>query len=171
MLREDLEKASALGIPATYREGCAIKRWDGKPDQRDAAGFTEQATFHPTKYLTRVLKWLAKRPNFECYTHTKMMTIEEKGLLSKEVRVGTLDGRTITCKKAVEATFIPLQKLSIVAQLEYHRTYCIAIRLPKNTIEDCLINDQADPYHYIPFADCDAENDYLVIGGCDHKVG
>ncbi len=61
MLREDLEKASALGIPATYREGYAIKRWDGKPDQRDAASFTEQATFHPTKYLTRVLKWLAKR--------------------------------------------------------------------------------------------------------------
>ena len=99
------------------------------------------------------------------------MTIEEKGLLNKEVRVGTLDGRTITCKKAVEATCIPLQKLSIVAQLEYHRTYCIAIRVPKNTIEDCLINDQADPYHYIRFTDCDAENDYLVIGGCDHKVG
>lgn len=171
MMREDAEKASALGIPTTYREGYAIKGWDGRPDQRDAAVFTEQATFHPTKYLTGLLKWLAKQPNFECYTHTRMMSIEEKGLLNKEVRVGTLDGHTITCKDAVEATCIPLQKLSIVAQLEYHRTYCIAIRVPKHAIEDCLINDQADPYHYVRFTDCDAENDYLVLGGCDHKVG
>lgn len=61
--------------------------------------------------------------------------------------------------------------MSIVAQTEYHRTYCIAIRIPKNSIEDCLINDQADPYKYIRFTACDDDNDYLVIGGCDHKVG
>ena len=171
MLQEDVKKASELGIPAYYKEGYAIKGWDGKPDQRDVAVFEEQATFHPTKYIIGVLKWLAKQPNFTCYTRTRMMSIDEKGLLSKEVHIGTLDGHTITCKNAVEATCIPLQKLSIVAQVEYHRTYCIAIRVPKNSIEDCLINDQADPYKYIRFTDCDGSNDYLVIGGCDHKVG
>lgn len=171
MLQEDVKKASELGIPAHYKEGYAIKGWDGKPDQRDAAVFEEQATFHPTQYMIGVLKWLAKQPNFTCYAHTRMMSIEEKGLISKEVHISTLDGHTITCNNAVEATCIPLQKLSIVAQLEYFRTYCIAIRVPKNSIEDCLINDQADPYMYIRFTECDAENDYLVIGGCDHKVG
>lgn len=171
MLQEDVSMAKKLGIPAYYEEGYAIKGWDGIPDQRDAAIFEEQATFHPTKYMIGVLKWLAEQPNFACYTHTRMVSIEEKGLLSKEVHISTLDGQTITCKDAVEATCIPLQKLSIVAQLEYHRTYCIAIRVPKNSIEDCLINDQADPYKYIRFTACDDDNDYLVIGGCDHKVG
>lgn len=171
MLQEDVSKAKELGIPTHYEKGYAIKGWDGTPDQRDAAVFEEQATFHPTAYLVGVLKWLAKQPNFACYTHTRMISIEEKGLLSKEVRIGTLDGSTITCKDAVEATCIPLQKLSIVAQVEYNRTYCIAIRVPKNSIEDCLINDQAEPYRYIRFTACDDENDYLVIGGCDHKVG
>lgn len=171
MLREDVDKAKELGLPVSYKEGYAIKGWDGKPDQRDVAVFEEQATFHPTKYMVGVLKWLAQQPNFECYTQTRMMSIEEKGIISKEVKVGTLDGYTITCKDAVEATCIPLQKLSIVAQLEYFRTYCIAIRVPKNTIEDCLINDQADPYHYIRFTECDSKDDYLVIGGGDHKVG
>ena len=171
LLQEDVRKASELGIPARYEEGYAIKGWDGTPDQRDAAMFAEQATFHPTTYMVGILKWLAVQPNFACYTHTRMMSIEEKGLISKEVVIGTLDGRTITCKDAVEATCIPLQKLSIVAQMEFHRTYCISIRVPKNSIEDCLINDQADPYKYIRFTACDDDNDYLVIGGCDHKVG
>ncbi|KAI9880847.1 MAG: hypothetical protein M1830_010442 [Pleopsidium flavum] len=170
-LKEEVQKAQKLGLPASFQEGYAIKGWDGKLDQRDAAIFDDQATFHPTKYMVGVLKWLANQPNFECYTHTRMMSIEEKGLISKEVDVGTEDGYTITCNDAIEATCVPLQKLSIVAEMEYYRTYCIAIRVPKGSIEDCLLYDQADPYKYIRFTACDDSDDYLVIGGCDHKVG
>ncbi|KAL9119700.1 MAG: hypothetical protein Q9187_003746 [Circinaria calcarea] len=173
MMKADAQKAQELGLPTSYKEGYAIRGWDGKVDQRDVAIFEQNATFHPTQYIVGVLKWLAKQPNFECYTRTRMTSVEEKGglLSSKEVRVGTLDGQTITCKNAIEATCVPLQKLSVVAQLEYFRTYCIAIRVPKGMIEDCLINDQADPYHYIRFTACDDKDDYLVIGGGDHKVG
>lgn len=170
-LREDSEKASKLGLKTTYKENYAIRGWDGKIDQRDVAVYEDQATFHPTKYLVGILKWLKTQPNFECYTRTRMSSIKEEGLLNKQVRIDTVDGQTIICKDAVEATCIPLQKLSIVAQVEYYRTYCIAIRVPKGSIEDCLINDQADPYHYIRFTACDDKDDYLVIGGYDHKVG
>lgn len=51
------------------------------------------------------------------------------------------------------------------------RTYCIAIRVPKGYVEDCMIYDQADPYKYVRFTACDKQDDYLVVGGCDHKVG
>lgn len=171
-MKEEVKKVSELGIKATFQEGYAIKGWDGKVDQRDAAIFPEQATFHPTKYVIGILKWLADQPNFSCYTRTRMMSVEEKGLLTtKEVQVGTMDGHTITCKDAVEATCVPLQKLSIVAQMEFFRTYCIAIRVPKGSIEDCLIDDEADPYHYVRFTACDEKDDYLIIGGGDHKVG
>ncbi|KAI9698857.1 MAG: hypothetical protein M1820_007364 [Bogoriella megaspora] len=170
-LRAEGEKAKDLGIETEYRENYAIRGWDGKPDQRDALVFKDNAAFHPTKYLVGVLKWLKQQPNFACYTHTRMSSIEEKGLISKHIEVSTFDGHTIKCKDAVEATGIPLQKLSIVAEVEYYRTYCIAVRITKNTVEDCLINDQDDPYHYVRFTACDSANDYLIIGGYDHKVG
>lgn len=175
-MAEDAEKAKELGLAVSVKEGYAVKGWDGKVDQRDAVIFEEQATFHPTKYMVGVLKWLAEQPNFSCYTHTRVISIEEKGMEvlgfgSKEVHIGTEGGNTITCKNALEATCVPLQKLAVVAQMEYFRTYCIAIRVPKGTIEDCNLYDEADPYHYVRFTACDENNDYLVLGGCDHKVG
>ena len=170
-LRGEAEKAKSLGLTTEFRENFAVRGWGGKPDQRGGAIFFQQATFHPTKYLIGVLKWLAKQPNFSCFTHTRMLTCEEKGLINKEVQVGTLDGLTITCKDAVEATCVPLQKLSIIAEMEFCRTYCIAARIPKGSYEDCLIYDIADPYHYIRFTHCDDTDDYLVLGGGDHKVG
>ena len=175
-LKTEVDKAKELGIKAEFKENYAIKGWDGKIDQRDVAMFKGQATFHPTKYLDGVLSWLKKQPQFSCFTRTRVMSMKEKGievlgLGSKDVRVSTLDGYTITCENALEATCIPLQKLSVVAEIEYMRTYCIAIRVPKDYIEDCLIYDQMDPYHYTRLTACDEKDDYLVVGGCDHKVG
>ena len=169
--KEEAKVMKELGFDVEYREGFAVRGWDGKVDQRDAVTYGGQGTFHPTKYLVGVLKWLAKQPNFQCYTRTRVHAVEEKGLLDKEVRVRTESGLTVTCENAVEATNIPLQKLSVVAELEYFRTYCIAIRVPKGSIEDCLLYDSMDPYHYVRFTACDDKDDYLVIGGNDHKVG
>ena len=175
-LKEEVVKSTELGLSASFKEGYAIKGWDGKVDQRDAAVFKQQATFHPTKYIKGVLAWLSEQPHFSCYTRTRVMSIEEKGLEilgfgSKDVRVSTLDGHTVTCENAVEATNIPLQKLSVVVELEFMRTYCIAVRVPKGYIEDCLIYDEAEPYHYVRLTACDEQDDYLIVGGCDHKVG
>ncbi|KAK4986756.1 hypothetical protein LTR66_007773 [Elasticomyces elasticus] len=175
-LKEEVAKMKAIGMTADFKEGFAIPGWDGKIDQRDAMIIGNQATFHPTKYFLGVLKWLKDQPNFSCYTHTRMMDLQEKGIEimgmgSKDVKITTEAGNTITCKNAVEATCIPLQKLSVVAEMEFMRTYCIAIRVPKNYIEDCLIYDTEDAYKYVRFTACDSKDDYLVIGGCDHKVG
>jgi hypothetical protein len=107
-----------------------------------------------------------------------MISIEEKGIEvpvlnigEKTVKISTLGGHTITCKHAVEATCVPLQKLSVIAEMEYDRTYCIAIRIPKGSIEDCLLYDTAEEYKYLRLTECDEKDDYIVLGGCDHKVG
>ena len=176
VLKEEVELAKKFGMAISYQENLTVKGWDGKVDQRDAAVFEVQATFHPTKYLVGILNWLSKQPNFSCYTRTRVMSVEEKGIEilgmgSKDVTVSTEDGHTVTCKDALEATCVPLQKLSVVTQMEFMRTYCIAIRVPKGYIEDCLIYDQADPYTYARLTACDEKDDYFVVGGCDHKVG
>ena len=50
-LKAEVAKAQELKLNAEYREGYAVKGWDGEPDQRDAGVFYNQGTFHPTKYL------------------------------------------------------------------------------------------------------------------------
>ena len=135
-----------------------------------------QATFHPTEYLAGVLRWLRKQPNFQCYTHTRVVGIHEKGveLLGighKSVTVDTEAGHTVRAEHVVEATGIPLQKLAVVAELGYYRTYCIAVRVPKGSVDDCLLCGTAKPYKYVSLTPCDSQDDYLVVGGCGHPVG
>ncbi|KAL4914804.1 DAO-domain-containing protein [Aspergillus aurantiobrunneus] len=167
-MKREVEVAKEAGIDVMYQEGFSISGWDGKIDQRDAVVFAGQATFHPTKYLLGVLDWLRSHPNFECYAGTRVTGIKEKG---GDIRVATEAGHTVTAEEVVEATCIPLQKLSVIAEMGYYRTYCIAVRVPKGLVEDCLIYDTDDPYKYVRFTQCDERNDYLVVGGCDHKVG
>jgi len=175
-LIEESRKAEEMGLQAQYKEGFKVKGWEGSIDQSDAVIYPNQATFHPTKYLVGLLEFLKKQPNFSCYTYTRCMDVTEKGmeimgLGHKAVYVKTIDGHTIKCGDAVEATMIPLQKLSVIAEEEYFRTYCIAARVPKGSIEDCLLYDSAEIYKYIRLTECDEKSDYLVVGGGDHKVG
>ncbi|KAL2023279.1 hypothetical protein VTK56DRAFT_3017 [Thermocarpiscus australiensis] len=175
-LREEAEMQRRIGIETRFDENLTVRGWTGKPDQRGGLVAENQATFHPTKYLAGVLAWLKQQPNFQCYTRTRVMSISEKGaeLLGmghKSVEIKTESGYTVKAEHAVEATCIPLQKLSVVAELEYYRTYCIAVRIPKGSVEDCLLYDNAEEYKYVRLTACDDKDDYLVVGGCDHKVG
>ena len=175
-LKIEAATARDCGLSSIYEEGYVIKGWDGKHDQRGVTIFSDQATFHPTLYFNGVLRWLKQQENFSCVTHTKITQIEEEGMgvLSmghRQVKVQSEDGHTIKCNHAVEATCVPLQKSNVIAEMEYFRTYCIAIRVPKGKVEDCLLYDSADKYKYLRITDCDAKDDYLIVGGCDHKVG
>ena len=173
---EEGHKAQELGLKTEYKEGYLLKGWDTKADYRDAVCYSGQATFHPTKYCVGVLKFLQQQPNFSCYTNTRVMEVQEKGIEilgmgQKEVYVKTLDDHTIKCADAVEATCTPLQKLSVIIQQETYRTYCIALRVPKGSVEDCLFYDSAELYKYVRLTECDKKDNYMIVGGGDHKVG
>ncbi|KAK0610630.1 FAD dependent oxidoreductase-domain-containing protein [Bombardia bombarda] len=175
-LREEAEMQKKLGMETQFDENLTVRGWTGAVNQRGGLVADNQATFHPTKYLSGVLNWLKQHPNFQCYTRTRAMSIEEMGieflgLGHKSVVIKTEDGQTITAKHAVEATCVPLQKLSVITQLEFYRSYCIAVRVPKGSVEDCLLYDNAEEYKYVRLTACDDKDDYLVVGGCDHKVG
>jgi len=179
-LMEDVEAAREAGLDAIYQDGFAIPGWDGQIDQRDAAIFNNQATFHPTKYIVGVLEWLQQQKNFQAFSNTRAAEIKEKGVTvpvvnvhlgPRDTVVKTEDGHTVIASHTVEATCVPLQRLSLVAEMEYHRTYCIAIRIPKGTVEDCLLYDSAEAYKYVRMTQCDDQDDYMVVGGCDHAVG
>ncbi|KAK0624423.1 FAD dependent oxidoreductase-domain-containing protein [Immersiella caudata] len=175
-LKSEAEMQRELGMEVRFDENLTVKGWSGSVDQRGGMVVENQATFHPTKYLAGVLNWLKEQPNFKCYTRTRVASIKESGIEAlglghKKVVIQTENGHTVTADFAVEATCVPLQKLSVITQLEFFRTYCIAARVPKGSVEDCLLYDDAEMYKYIRLTACDDKNDYLVVGGCDHKVG
>ncbi len=123
-LKEEVAKCKGIGMDVDFKEGYVVKGWDGQPDQRDAAIFQHQATFHPTKYLNGILKWLKEQPNFKCFSHTRVMDTPEKGIEigpigRKTVQVKTDRGHTVTCGDVIVATCVPLQKLSVIAEMEY----------------------------------------------------
>lgn len=177
-LREEAEMQRKLGIESKFDETLTVRGWNGSINQRGGLVVANQATFHPTKYLAGVLAWLKTQPNFQCYTRTRVMSVDEKGtsalklgMGNERVIISTEGGHTITAAYAVEATCVPLQKLSIITELEFYRTYCIAARVPRGSVEDCLLYDNAEMYKYVRLTACDEKDDYLVVGGCDHKVG
>jgi nitrite reductase/ring-hydroxylating ferredoxin subunit len=56
------------------------------------------------------------------------------------------------------------------AKLPAYRTYAIGARVPKNSVEQCLIWDTADPYMYVR-TQPETDYDVLIVGGEDHRVG
>eukprot|EP01053_Blabericola_migrator_P008422 Blabericola_migrator_1__8421@NODE_438_length_8472_cov_502_790006_g344_i0_p1_GENE_NODE_438_length_8472_cov_502_790006_g344_i0NODE_438_length_8472_cov_502_790006_g344_i0_p1_ORF_typecomplete_len541_score84_75DAO/PF01266_24/6_2e42Rieske/PF00355_26/4_4e03Rieske/PF00355_26/1e13Pyr_redox_3/PF13738_6/9_1e06Pyr_redox_3/PF13738_6/0_023Pyr_redox_2/PF07992_14/1_8e05Pyr_redox_2/PF07992_14/7_4NAD_binding_8/PF13450_6/1_1e06FAD_binding_3/PF01494_19/3_6e06Thi4/PF01946_17/4e06NAD_binding_9/PF13454_6/0_0064NAD_bin len=170
-LKDEIKYAKTLGMDGDWKEDLKIKGWDTKVIPQGAV-YRNQAVFHPTKYVLGVLKWLTQQSNFKCFTRTRMMsTTEPSSWTGGKIKVETDDGKTIKCEDVVMATCIPLQKLSVVAELVYNRSYCIAIRVPKGSCEDCLIYDSADVYKYVRYTECDEGADYMIVGGMDHKVG
>jgi hypothetical protein len=122
--KEEISLVTKLGMTAHYKEGFQIQGWDGPIDQRDAAIHLNQATFHPTKYVIGVLKWLQSQSNFKCYTHTRVIGFHEKGVKilgigSKHVKMDTENGHVISCKYAVQATCVPLQKLAVSLDAQF----------------------------------------------------
>ncbi|KAH7166540.1 FAD dependent oxidoreductase [Dactylonectria macrodidyma] len=168
-LRKEADFAKELGLDVKFDGDLTIQGWDGKPDQRGGVAFANQAAFHPTLYLSGILRWLLKQPNFKGFANTRVVSVEEQG--NAKVKVQTQNDHAVECDYAVEATCIPLQKLSVVAEMAYMRTYAVAIRVPKGTVEDCFIYDSADAYKYTRLTACDDKDDYIIVGGGDHEVG
>jgi glycine/D-amino acid oxidase-like deaminating enzyme len=78
-------------------------------------------------------------------------------------------GQTIRAKQIVLATNYPLMS-KMFAKLPAYRTYAIGAKIPKDSVEKCLIWDNDDPYIYVR---TQPENNYdvLIVGGEDHRTG
>jgi len=160
-LEKELETAHRLGFSQIEKINRApIKDFDTGSCLR----FPRQAQFHILKYLSGLAK-AVEAGGGRLFSNTK--ATEWTGGDAPEVKVER--GQTIRARQIVLATNYPLQS-KMFAQLPAYRTYAIGAKIPKNSIEKCLIWDTADPYIYVrtqPETDCDV----LIVGGEDHRVG
>jgi glycine/D-amino acid oxidase-like deaminating enzyme/nitrite reductase/ring-hydroxylating ferredoxin subunit len=126
--------------------------------------FPNQGQFHILKYLTGLTKAIEQKGG-RLFSNTR--AVEWKG--GDKPFLKTADGLTIHANSLVLATNYPIMS-KMFAKLPAYRSYVIGVRIPKNSMEKCLIWDTADPYRYVRLQE-EKDFDLLIVGGEDHRTG
>lgn len=127
-----------------------------------------QMQFHPLKYLNALTQKINLLGGL-IYTQTKAILVEGGDAAS----VKTADGFKIDCESIVVATNTPINDMfTIHTKQAPYRTYAMAFKIMKDSIQSALYWDTLDPYHYVRFAKGEEDDfDILIVGGEDHKTG
>jgi glycine/D-amino acid oxidase-like deaminating enzyme/nitrite reductase/ring-hydroxylating ferredoxin subunit len=164
ILEGELDAARQVGISVSQIRGLPFE------GQEDAVylRYANQATFHPTKYLQGLARYIEGKGG-RLYCDTAVVSVEEK---SGGIVVSTESGSTVRTKFAVVATNSPINDLAAIHSKQGpYRTYAMAFTIPRGAIPDALYWDTHDPYHYVRLAPGPGSDDYLIVGGEDHKSG
>lgn len=145
-LKKEAVAAREAGLDASWTEDVPLPF-----PTRGAVRFENQAQFHPREYL------IALAAQVEVYERTHVTKIE-KGI------VETTGGR-VSAEHVFEATNVPIASFQTLhTKAAAYRSYAIAFE--SDHALDGLFWDTADPYHYTRW-----QEDVLIVGGEDHRVG
>jgi glycine/D-amino acid oxidase-like deaminating enzyme/nitrite reductase/ring-hydroxylating ferredoxin subunit len=127
-----------------------------------------QAQFHPTKYLTQLVKNLNK-DMVQLYEHTTATDIENED--SDKPVVVTREGKRITCNFVIIASQFPFYDKPglYFARMYAKRSYVIGVKTDSPYPGGMYISAD-DPARSIRFTPFNGE-DLLLIGGENHKTG
>jgi glycine/D-amino acid oxidase-like deaminating enzyme/nitrite reductase/ring-hydroxylating ferredoxin subunit len=169
-VEEELKAARRAGLDEVeIVERAPIKSFDTGPALR----FPRQAQFLPLKYLNGLARAIL-RDGGHIYSGTHAKTIND----GEPATVTTSDGHVITADNVVVATNSPVNDWVILhTKQAAYRTYVIAARIPRGSVQRGLYWDTLDPYHYIRLQEVDTlvdpshREELLIVGGEDHKTG
>jgi glycine/D-amino acid oxidase-like deaminating enzyme/nitrite reductase/ring-hydroxylating ferredoxin subunit len=137
---------------------------------RPGVRFSNQAKFHPRKYLAGVLTKISGDGS-HVYEETAADEISDNPLTVKA------NGFSIRCGHLVIATHVPLQGLTgtlgatlFQTKLAPYTSYAVGAKIPHGYIPEASFWDTNDPYYYLR-VDRRRGNDYAIFGGEDHKTG
>jgi glycine/D-amino acid oxidase-like deaminating enzyme/nitrite reductase/ring-hydroxylating ferredoxin subunit len=164
LLEKELEACHKLGFrEVTFTKGARLARLKSARGLR----FPKQARFHPLKYITGLHRILEAR-GVTLHADTAVTEIEEE---RNSIKLKTATGIVVRAQVAVIATNSPIDpKVAIHTKQAPYRTYVLAGRVAKGSVEDALYWDTADPYHYVRLQP-EAQYDLLIAGGEDHRTG
>lgn len=132
--------------------------------------FPRQGQLHAGKYLLGLAR-ACSRYGARIFTSTHVTAFEG----GENANVTTQDGHTIKTKAIVVCTNSPVNdRVTIHTKQMPYRTYVIAAKVPKGYVAKALYWDDDDPYHYVRVQkpeDVNADHEYLMVGGEDHKTG
>lgn len=160
-LEDETESALRLGLPAEY-----IETLDLPFGIEGAMKFSNQAYFHPRKYLL-TLAGLIGDGNCEIYENTRAVDIQE----GDTHVVITDNGRKIRAKYVVQATRYPFYDKPglYFARVYPQRTYLMGLRV-RGTFPDGMYISAEEPTRTLrPHTGSDIS--VVLVGGENHKTG
>lgn len=156
----EVEAATKLGLPASYVESTQL------PFKiKGAIQFTNQARFHPRKYLLALTEKIAG-DDCQIFEETRALDIEEE---DQKCRVKTAGG-IITADKVIISTHFPFYDHAMYfARMHPKRSYVLGCRLKGQTPEGMFITSEA-PFHSFR-SNPSKDGDIWMVGGENHKTG
>jgi len=128
--------------------------------------FPRQGQLQPVKYLQGLGRAI-ERAGGRIFTGTHVKDVES----GSSVLVKTDAGPVVRARTAVIATNVPISETyGLYTANAAYRTYVIAARVPRGSVERALFWDTPDPYHYVR-VHSGRGSDWLIVGGEDHKTG
>jgi glycine/D-amino acid oxidase-like deaminating enzyme/nitrite reductase/ring-hydroxylating ferredoxin subunit len=136
-------------------------------DIKSGLKMTKQAQFHPTKYLTHLVKNM--KDKVQLFENTTATDIEDEE--SENPVVVTRDGKRITCNFVIMASQFPFYDKPglYFARMYAKRSYVIGIKTD-STYPGGMYISADDPVRSIRFTPFNGE-DLILIGGENHKTG
>ena len=163
-LEKEYEACCKLGVKADWTDRAPIPLPPGTKVLR----FEEQARFHPLKYcagLAAVIERLGGR----LFGHTSYVSHDER---EENVTVRTEAGAAVRAGAVLFATNSPVNDLVKVHTKQVPmRTYAIAAKIATGSVEDALVWDTLEAYHYVRLQPAGDGRDWLIVGGEDHRTG
>ncbi|MBK9415068.1 MAG: FAD-dependent oxidoreductase [Bacteroidetes bacterium] len=167
-IEKEFKAASELGLPVSI-----VNDIPGmKINSIQALKFSQQAQFHPMKYL-KGLSDAIQQKGGKIFTSTHASEISSKGIVTES-------GKIITADNVVIATNSPVNNKIVMHLKQFaYRAYVISALVPKNSIVPQIWWDTGDnkkrdyrpPYHFARMQNYNDTHDVLICGGEDHPTG
>ena len=110
-----------------------------------ALRFPRQARFDALAYTTGLARAIV-RMGGRIHTHSHAVRVDG----GTNAGVTTDAGARVQCEHVVVAANVPFNdRVAIHTKQSAYRTYVVALRLDPGTVEDALLWDTQDPYHYV----------------------
>ena len=163
-LQREYDACQKLGVDVGWSDEAPFTL----PSGTKALKFPNQARFHPLKYCAGLALAIQKRDG-QLFGQTAYVGHDEdEGGIS--IRTGA--GHKIRAGAALFATNVPVNdRVKVHTKQVPMRTYVIAGRVPSASVEDALVWDTLTPYHYVRLQPAGDGQDWLIVGGEDHRSG
>ena len=163
-LDREYDACRKLGVDVEWSETAPIPL----PSGTKALRFPSQGRFHPLKYCAGLARAIELRGG-QLFGNTAYVGHDEE---QDSVVIHTDAGHRIRAGDALFATNVPVNdRVKVHTKQVPMRTYVIAGKVPSGSIEDALVWDTLNPYHYVRLQPAEERQDWLIVGGEDHRTG
>ena len=163
-LEREFEACRKLGVDVEWADAAPYDLLEGTR----ALKFADQGRFHPLKYCAGLVEAIVQRGGRIHGSTAYVEHDEEDGTIVLRTEAGP----AIRAGAALFATNSPVNdRVAIHTKQVPMRTYAMAGRIPHGSVEDALIWDTLWPYHYARLQPAGNGEDWLIVGGEDHRTG